>query len=288
MIKLFATDLDGTLLNAFHKVDHTIHRAVRTATDAGAHVVVATGRTFRSASDFGFAGTGIDAAGCNGSLILNREGEVIYHGVIDPAFLETMIRAFPQICFECVGVRNTYATGSFEERQAGFRTDRPLQRIAMVGMRRRRKLMSTDTLFSQPLSTILGHDICKVNARTADEALGRELTAFLADHQDTVVNTPFQPVMFEITDKADNKGAAVARLAAYYGIDEDEVAVYGDGGNDLVMLDRFEHSFATSNASDAAKQAAGTVIGNCAFHAVPKHMLKTLRDQAATQRYTTI
>lgn len=67
-----------------------------------------------------------------------------------------------------------------------------------------------------------------------------------------------------------------------------EVAVYGDGGNDLVMLDRFEHSFATSNASDAAKQAAGTVIGNCAFHAVPKHMLKTLRDQAATQRYTTI
>ena len=54
------------------------------------------------------------------------------------------------------------------------------------------------------------------------------------------------------------------------------------------MLDRFEHSFATSNASDAAKQAAGTVIGNCAFHAVPKHMLKTLRDQAATQRYTTI
>lgn len=158
----------------------------------------------------------------------------------------------------------------------------------MAGMRRRRKLMSADTLFSQPLSTILAHDICKVNARTADEALGRELTAFLADHQDTVVNTPFQPVMFEITDKADNKGAAVARLAAYYGIDVGEVAVYGDGGNDLVMLDRFEHSFATSNASDAAKQAAGTVIGNCAFHAVPKHMLKTLRDQAATQRYTTI
>ena len=122
MIKLFATDLDGTLLNAFHKVDRTIHRAVRTATDAGAHVVVATGRTFRRTSDFGFAGTGIDAAGCNGSLILNREGEVIYHGAIDPAFLETMIRAFPQICFECVGVRNTYATGSFEERQAGFRT----------------------------------------------------------------------------------------------------------------------------------------------------------------------
>ena len=56
------------------------------------------------------------------------------------------------------------------------------------------------------------------------------------------------------------------------------VAVYGDGGNDIVMLDRFEHAYATSNGSDAAKRAAGNVIGNCAAHAVPRHMVATLRN----------
>ena len=34
-----------------------------------------------------------------------------------------------------------------------------------------------------------------------------------------------------------------------YGIEEDEIAVYGDGGNDLVMLRRFRHSYATANGS---------------------------------------
>ena len=42
---------------------------------------------------------------------------------------------------------------------------------------------------------------------------------------DRVVNAPFDPVMFEITDVACNKGESVAWLAGYYGIAEDEVAV---------------------------------------------------------------
>ena len=93
-----------------------------------------------------------------------------------------------------------------------------------------------------------------------------------------MVNAPFNPAMFEITDRACNKGESVAWLANYLGFSEDEVAVYGDGGNDIVMLDRFEHAYATSNGSDAAKRAAGNVIGNCAAHAVPRHMVATLRN----------
>ena len=45
------------------------------------------------------------------------------------------------------------------------------------------------------------------------------------------------------------------------------------------MLERFSHSYATSNASDDAKRAAGNVIGSCALHAVPRHMLVTVRRE---------
>ena len=75
------------------------------------------------------------------------------------------------------------------------------------------------------------------------------------------------------------QGESVAWLAGYYGIAEDEVAVYGDGGNDIAMLKRFRHSYATKNASDAAKAAASVTIGSCMVHAVPKHMLATMRKQ---------
>ena len=71
----------------------------------------------------------------------------------------------------------------------------------------------------------------------------------------------------------------MAWLAGYYGIAEDEVAVYGDGGNDIAMLKRFRHSYATKNASDAAKAAASATICSCMVHAVPKHMLATMRKQ---------
>ena len=45
------------------------------------------------------------------------------------------------------------------------------------------------------------------------------------------------------------------------------------------MLKRFRHSYATKNASDVAKAAASATIGNCMVHAVPKHMLATMRKQ---------
>ena len=90
--------------------------------------------------------------------------------------------------------------------------------------------------------------------------------------------------MFEITAAGVDKGSALAWLAGWLGLGEDEVAVYGDGGNDICMLERFAalgHAYATSNGSADAKRAAGNVIGSCARHAVPRHMLETLRREGS-------
>lgn len=288
MIKLFASDLDGTLLNLFHVADKTVVSAVREVVESGAMFAVATGRTVRTNDGYGFEGLDIAAIGSNGSVILGPDGSAIKHFSIDRAFLEELLTAFPQICFECVSPDLAYVTGTKEDRLAGFNKDSLFRRIVMRGMRGKMSALEADFLYEQPASVILEHDICKVNARVPDEGLERELHAFLDEHTDTVVDAPFNPVMFEITDKDVNKGAAVAWLAGYLGIAEDEVAVYGDGGNDIAMLERFEHAYATSNGSDAAKAAAGNVIGSCAFHAVPRHMVKTVRHQQAGPVYTRI
>ena len=56
MIKMFASDLDGTLLNALHEADGTIRRAIRELTEAGLHVVPATGRSTLPIGEHGFTG----------------------------------------------------------------------------------------------------------------------------------------------------------------------------------------------------------------------------------------
>lgn len=278
MIKMFASDLDGTLLNALHEVDGPIRRAIREVAAAGLHVVPTTGRSSLTSGKHGFEGIEVDAVLANGALIRSAEGEVLKTFTVDPAFVEELLREFPQICFDCVTPEGLLCTGSRETHAAGFKKDGPVKRIVMRGMRARRGV-GENRVFDQSIADVLSHDVCKINCRVASEDLGRELKVFLAEHTDRVVNAPFNPVMFEITDAACNKGASVAWLASYYGITEDEVAVYGDGGNDIVMLERFRHSYATANGSERAKAAASKAIGSCATHAVPKHMLATVREQ---------
>lgn len=282
MIKLFASDLDGTLLNGLHETDRTIRSAIKYAIDMGVHVVPATGRSVLPAGERGFTGLAIDAVCANGSIIRGRDGEVLKTFPVDPAFAEELIRAFPQICFDCATPDGMFSSGSYEMHQAGFRRDGLMRRVVMRGMRARGGTHE-EQFFDQPLSSILKHEVCKINCRVTSDGLERELKAFLAGHIDTVVNAPFDPVMFEITDKDCNKGESVAWLGEYYGIEEDEIAVYGDGGNDLVMLERFRHSYATANGSPEAKAAASATIGRCEFHAVPRHILKTIRGQQRIQ-----
>ena len=61
-------------------------------------------------------------------------------------------------------------------------------------------------------------------------------------------------------------------------IKEDDVAVYGDSGNDLVMLEAFKNSYAPKNASKEAKIKAGHIIGPYDEYSVIEHMLRTIDE----------
>lgn len=278
MIKLFASDLDGTLMNCLHETDGVIRGAIEKVTAAGLHVVPATGRSLLPVGPHGFSGLHVESCCANGAIIRDANGEILKLYEVDPAFVEEIMTTFPQICWDFATPDGMFVSGSYKEHQAGFKHMNPITRIVFRGMRARGGIHE-EQYFDQSLSQVLKHKVCKVNTHRPEEGLARELEAFLAERADTVVNAPFNPYMFEITDKECNKGAAVAWLANYLGIEEDECAVYGDGGNDIDMLKRFKHSYATRGASDAAKAAASCTIGSSVLHAVPNHMLATLRHQ---------
>lgn len=278
MIKLFASDLDGTLFNILHETDGGILRRLRRTIEAGRHVALASGRCVRRAAELGFGDLPIESVGANGAHVVGRGGEVLRHVTIDPAVIEEMLTGFPAVCFNCVGCDHTYVRGTREQHASGYLMPRGLAGV-ILRYRMSRAVRTDEERFDCGNADVLAQDICKLNFRVPDPGMRREMEAFVAERSDVLVNASFDGDLFELTDARVNKGEAVAWLAGELGLSEDEVAVYGDGGNDLAMLERFDHAYATSNGSDAAKRAAGSVIGSCALHAVPRHIVRTVRRE---------
>lgn len=278
MIKLFASDLDGTLFNILHETDGGILRRLRRTIEAGRHVALASGRCVRRTAELGFGDLPIESVGANGAHVVGRGGEVLRHVTIDPAVIEELLTGFPAVCFNCVGRDHTYVRGTREQHASGYLMPRGLAGV-ILRYRMSRAVRTDEERFDCGNADVLAQDICKLNFRVPDPGMRREMEAFVAERSDVLVNASFDGDLFELTDARVNKGEAVAWLAGELGLSEDEVAVYGDGGNDLAMLERFDHAYATSNGSDAAKRAAGNVIGSCALHSVPRHIVRTVRRE---------
>ena len=280
LIKLFASDLDGTLYNGLHQTDGGIVRRLRRVVGAGRHVALATGRWSSTGAELGFGDLPLEVVCGNGAFVYGASGELLRSVEIDPATVEELLRAFPTCCLVCVSADGTFVRGSRADQLAGYLPPHGLLG-RFVAWQARRRGPGADMVFDQTEADVLAHPICKVNCRVLDAGLKAELAAFVGERADTLVNASFDGDLFELTEASVNKGEALAWLAGHLGMTEDEVAVYGDGGNDLAMLERFDHAYATSNASEAAKRAAGNVIGSCTLHAVPRHMLTTVRRDGA-------
>ena len=74
--------------------------------------------------------------------------------------------------------------------------------------------------------------------------------------------TRSQKYYLDVTHPQANKGVGVQRLAALMGVPMDEIAVIGDGGNDVAMFQQSGLSIAMGNASDEVKKHARFVTGS--------------------------
>ena len=68
-----------------------------------------------------------------------------------------------------------------------------------------------------------------------------------------------QPYYLDITHPLANKGAALSEIAKLLAVPLAEIAVIGDGGNDVAMFERSGLSIAMGNASPEVQQAADFV-----------------------------
>lgn len=278
MIKLFATDLDGTLLNKEHKVDETIEKAIQTIVENQLFFTVATGRP-KALVDLGNVKDIAYYVTANGSLIYNPKGELLYKSLIDKESLKGFLKYASDFVVEYCAPDTIYVQDS---KETYF--DKKIYLNAYYGkatqwIKDSIEKVAPFYVFDASDEEILQADICKLNCRIFPQKDYSAFDAFLEEHTEDLVNASCSEAMYELTKAGVSKGEAVHWLASYLGLEDDEVAVYGDDENDIVMLDRFKHSYAPSSGNLKAIQVANYTIGPYQEYSVIRHILDTIKEQ---------
>lgn len=275
MTRLFATDLDGTLLNAQHECDEIIDKGIQAVFDSGNYFTVATGRHYHQVPVSYSNNKGYYVC-LNGSVIADHKGKVMRHELIDKMVLSAFIDQFKSYNFEYISANHIYTFLDCNDHLA-FLKDAFIDEGEDISWIE--KFMHDNfknTIYNASKEQILNADICKINLHR-QEGIDYSPVENYLDSSNAIMNTPCDPLMMEITSLGVSKASALKWLAKYLGINEDDVYVYGDGGNDIDMLFSFNHSYAPCNASNQAKHVAKTIIGPFEKHSVIQHIESLLK-----------
>ena len=265
--KLFASDLDCTLLNRRHEVDDVIASGIKKLRANDVLVVPATGRSMSMCHQLG-----LDTApfvGSNGAIVYGPDGNVIASHPIRKEYLKELWETFPDMPFEFCGMEKIYSRQGREQSVASF-----LERWQRRG--RPKRVMDFDRMFAShvhnaSLDDVLSEDIYKINCNNNGDENAQKFEKWVEKHPD-LVNAPSDSVLFEVTDRLATKGEGVATLAKALGISDENVSVFGDGINDVSMLERFSNSYAPDAGSVQARAAANHLLDASDEHCVIHEM----------------
>lgn len=255
MIKLVATDLDGTLLRSDGTVSDRTRDALQAASAAGLLVVFVTGRPPRWLDDVadqtGHLGV---AVGANGAVIYDLRVEKVLRAHTLESAAATRIGAELRERFPEVAYAVEYVDGFAAE------PDYVHDWTVNPAVDRRGNPIPSPPI--GPLGRIADRNLLKLLAKDK----GRDVDEFLA-HADSVlagrasITHSSSIGLLEIAAPGVTKATGLAEVAASHGISAGEVVAIGDMPNDVPMLEWAGTSYAVGNAHPDARAAADAVVG---------------------------
>ena len=240
MIKAVFLDIDGTLVSFHtHRVPASAVKAVEKLRSKGIKVFIATGRHMRFINNLGdmeFDGY----VTLNGSYCYAGKDKVIFRRCIPQEDILRLVDFQKENeSFPCIFVREH---DSFLNEESG-----------KVG-----ELLQLIDLPTPPVKDV-------------DEALREEifqLLAFFTPEQEKRVMsgvlehceaTRWTSLFADVIPSGGSKKVGMEKILEYFGLSSQEAIAFGDGGNDVPMLEYAGVGVAMGNAADTVKQAANFV-----------------------------
>lgn len=260
MIKLFAFDIDGTLLDNNSNLPYSSIDAIKKLEDAGIKVVLASGRVFSSVKHiqklFGITGPIVST---NGSLI-SFDGEQIYKSYyIDSELLDKLY----EFCIDHKLDFHFYDEDNYYSNRLNLDRIKHLKIENDFGMNYQVDLI----IKNDPVSYLksLGKKAVKFQVSGIDEkAKPREyfIDLLVGQFGDDLYITASGDHLIEIGNKNTTKWTSIEKICEKLGIYNSEVAAIGDAYNDIPMVNGAEIGFAMRNAKDELKDIADVIVAD--------------------------
>ena len=264
MIKLIASDMDGTLLNHNHKIPKENVKLINFAKNQGIEFVVATGRAYYEALPaLNEENINCDVISFNGGIVYDKNGNIISITPMLPKDLYYTIEILKSfdISYQLY-TKNTIYTTSIETdinayidliRSNGYEPD-----VEHLRAEAQQKL---DVGYITEVENIELYLNEKENPPIKIIAISNDISklenaAKLLSENTSISVTSSGANNIEIMHKNATKGEALKEIAKIYGINLENAVAIGDNLNDQAMLDIVGYSVAMKNGNTILKEQA--------------------------------
>ena len=292
MIKVIASDMDGTLLGDDHKPATGTLAAVQRACDSGIRFMIATGRNFPGAmAELKDCGLVCDYIVSSGAEVRNPRQQVVAVHPISMELCRTIyeeIKDYPISVTFCTD-GNDYKIGTPEEIEESlmlqmhlFFSDLPREELVQTETYQR-IIKSTKTVSDMDELEAAKVPIYKLFLYSEDKGMLGELKQRLEQNKEIAVASSF-PTNLEITDVKAQKGPVLKEYIESLGYTMDEVMALGDSLNDLSMIEMdFGATVAMANAEPEVKDAAKYITKSNTEFGVAYAIDRLLENQRAEE-----
>lgn len=287
MIKLIASDMDGTLLNTQHKISKENLEAIRKAEAAGLIFAIATGRAYEDVKPIlDECNLRCQCIVLNGGEYRDEDGNIleeIYINKTDAAKVIDLIKK-DGLSVEIYTNKGLHTVNTKEE---------ALKEVAY-----RIQTFDPGTTFEDAIKLAKNHPhfvelkyITDINEfLNSDIEIGK-FVAFYNDEETTLhVKKRLETIKglaiastftknIEINSEMAQKGIILSKVIDKLGIKKDEVIVLGDSFNDYSMFNEFPISFAMENAVPIIREKAKYITDTNDNDGVAKAIYKVLNGE---------
>ncbi|MFT5873263.1 MAG: Cof subfamily protein (haloacid dehalogenase superfamily) [Clostridium sp.] len=243
MIKLIATDMDGTLLNDNGNINEKIFDLIHILNEKDIKFAAASGRFYSQLKkNFEKVNTDMIFIAHNGALVKNNKGKMLYENSIEKEEIEYVINLNPELGEELflAGENEAYIVNPSED------------------------MLNTFTHFEVPAVIVKSFSEIKTPIYKITYYMADGVNPSIVDYLKENLNDKLEFVVsgdkwVDIMNKGISKGNAIKILQEKFKINQSSTMVFGDYYNDLTMFKAAHYSYAMENAPEDVKKQANFI-----------------------------
>lgn len=288
MIKLIASDMDGTLLNNSSLVPEGNVAAILAAQKAGIQFIVATGRGRTEALPvLKKAGLTLPMITVNGAQVFDIDGKILFTIDIPQATVLEIIDVLRahKLYFELATTKGTFSDSHAKRigtTSTYIKNNHPeiSEKMAIAMTAAHLELLNVNfvqdfkAVLADPDIKILKFIVFAYEDNSALEAVQAEIEKI----PDLAITSSAKNNI-EINNANATKGQAVVRVAKSLSISLDDVMCIGDNFNDVSMLEVAGVSFAMKNGPEAVHKKAKYLAENNVDAGVGQAIMRAMKEK---------